>query len=298
MRAGGSSGPDHRWPPDLSPDTLTPPLAGPLPRTAAEPGGPPEPRPTRAEVFMKILVCVKQVPEKDARLRLASGDEWIVEDGLAYAISECDRYAIEAALRLKESGEGEVVVLSLGGERASKGVKEALAMGCDRAIHVQSKALAAAAKDESFDVIFTGQQSDDLSYNAVGPMLAERLGMHHVQIVLEIEATAGGLKVTHELDNNLVETVEVPTPVVLGVQSGINDVRYASLKGIMQAGAKPQKKMSLADLGLDESDLTPKVSIESVGFPVKSSQATMIEGEPKEAAKMLVEKLIQEAKVL
>ena len=93
---------------------------------------------------MKILVCVKQVPEKDARLRIAGDESWIVEDGLGYAISECDRYGVEAALRLKEDGEAEVVVLSLGGDRASKGIKEALAMGCDRAIHVNTDALLSA----------------------------------------------------------------------------------------------------------------------------------------------------------
>jgi electron transfer flavoprotein beta subunit len=123
--------------------------------------------------------------------------------------------------------------------------------------------------------------------------------MSHVQIVLDIE-TAGdaALRVRHELDNNLIETVEVSMPVVLGVQSGINDVRYASLKGIMQAGAKPQKKLALTDLGLSESDLTPKTTFEKVGFPVKSSQAQMIEGDAKTQAKTLVEKLINEAKVL
>lgn len=260
---------------------------------------------------MKILVCVKQVPEKDARLRLAAGDAWIVEEGLSWSISECDRYGIEAALRLKESAGGEVVALSLGGDRATKGLKEALAMGCDRAIHIQSdqlaradaltiaKALAAAAKDENFDVVITGQQSDDLGYNAVGQMLAAKLDMGHVQIVLTIEAAGEkALKVSHELDNSLIETVEVSMPVVLGVQSGINDVRYASLKGIMQAGAKPQKKLALADLGLGESDLAPKVTVEKVGFPVKSSQAQMIEGDAKTQAKTLVEKLINEAKVL
>lgn len=259
---------------------------------------------------MKILVCVKTVPEKDARLRVAPGDEWIVQDGLGVAISECDRYAVEAALRLKEAGEGEVVVLSLGGDGASKQIKEALAMGCDRAIHVTSddlaradaltiaKALAAAAKDEAPDVILTGQQSDDLGYNAVGQMMAEKLDMAHAQIVLTLEPTDGGMRISHELDNNLVETVDLPLPCVLGVQSGINDVRYASLKGIMQAGAKPQKKVSLDDLGLSADDLAPKVKIEKVGFPVKTSQAEMIEGDPKDAAKALVDKLIKEAKVL
>lgn len=260
---------------------------------------------------MKILVCVKQVPEKDARLRIAGDESWIVEDGLSYAISECDRYGVEAALRLKEAGEAEVVVLSLGGDRASKGIKEALAMGCDRAIHVASDALmsadaitiarvlAAAARSEEADLVICGQQSDDLSYNAVGPALAQYLDMRHVQIVLEMEPSGDGqLRVSHELDNNLIETVDVKLPAVLGVQSGINDVRYASLKGIMQAGAKPQQKLSLEDLGLSDADVAPKVKIEKVGFPVKTSQAEMLEGAPKDVAGQLVHKLINEAKVL
>ena len=260
---------------------------------------------------MKILVCVKQVPEKDARLRIAGDGSWIVEDGLGYAISECDRYGVEAALRLKEAGGAEVVVLSLGGDRASKGIKEALAMGCDRAIHVNSdallaadaitiaKVLGAAAKDEQADLVICGQQSDDLSYNAVGPALAQFLDMRHVQIVLGIEpAGDGAVKVSHELDNNLIETAEIQLPAVLGVQSGINDVRYASLKGIMQAGAKPQKKLTLDDLGLSADDVAPKVRIEKVGFPVRTSQAEMLEGDAKDVAAQLVHKLINDAKVL
>jgi electron transfer flavoprotein beta subunit len=260
---------------------------------------------------MKILCCIKVVPEKDARLRIAQGGAWLQEDGLTYVISECDRYGVEAALRLKEKVGGEVVVASVGDERAVKGVMEALAMGCDRAIHVQTaavaradavtiaKVLAAAVKAESFDVVLTGQQSDDLGYNAVGPALAHHLGMHHVQIVLSLEpATEKSLKVVHELDNSLLETVEVPLPCVLGVQSGINDVRYASLKGIMGAAAKPQKKLSLADLGLDEAALAPKVQMAELGFPVRSSNVQMIEGDAATAAKALVEKLVHEAKVL
>lgn len=260
---------------------------------------------------MKILVCVKQVPEKDARLRIAGDESWIVEDGLSYAISECDRYGIEAALRLKEAGEAEVVVLSLGGDRASKGIKEALAMGCDRAIHVNTdalmgadaitiaKVLAAAAKGESADLVICGQQSDDLSYNAVGPALAQFLDMRHVQIALELTPVGDtAIRVSHELDNNLIETVELALPAVVGVQSGINDVRYASLKGIMQAGAKPQQKLSLEELGLSGADVTAKLRIERVGFPVRTSQAEILEGDAKEVAGQLVHKLINEAKVL
>ena len=260
---------------------------------------------------MKILVCVKQVPEKDARLRIADDESWIVEDGLSFAISECDRYGVEAALRLKEAGEAEVVVLSLGGDRASKGIKEALAMGCDRAIHVNTdellgadaitiaKVLAAAAKAEAADLVICGQQSDDLSYNAVGPALAQFLDMRHVQIVLEIEAAGdGALKVLHELDNSLIETIDLELPAVLGVQSGINDVRYASLKGIMQAGAKPQQKLSLEDLGLSAEDTAAKLKIEKVGFPVRTSKAEILEGDAKDVAAQLVQKLINDAKVL
>jgi electron transfer flavoprotein beta subunit len=260
---------------------------------------------------MKILCCVKQVPEKDARIRVADSGEWINSEGLALAISECDRYAVEAALRLKEAEGGEVAVILVGAEQGSKSIKEALAMGCDRAIHVVtdaleradaltiSKVLAAAVVDEGFDVVFTGQQSDDLGYNAVGQMFAERLSMSHVQIVLSAEkASDTSLKVSHELDNSLIETVEVPLPVVLGVQSGINEVRYASLKGIMQANSKPQKKLTLEELGLSDADVAPKVNIESVGFPVRASQAEMLEGEPGDVARELVEKLRTEAKVL
>jgi electron transfer flavoprotein beta subunit len=260
---------------------------------------------------MKILCCVKQVPEKDARIRVSSSEDWINPEGLAVAISECDRYAIEAALRLKEAVEGEVAVLLVGAEQGSKSVKEALAMGCDRAIHVItedlvradalviSKVLAKAVEDEDFDLILTGQQSDDLGYNAVGQMLAQHLGMSHAQIVLSMEPVDGGkLRVSHELDNALIETVDLPLPAVLGVQSGINDVRYASLKGIMQANAKPQKKVTLEELALDADDLAPRVTIEKVGFPVRTSQAEMIEGDPAVAARALVEKLRTEAKVL
>lgn len=260
---------------------------------------------------MKILCCVKQVPEKDARLRITGDGSWIEDDGLSFAISECDRYGVEAALRLREANEGEVVVLSLGGDRATKGIKEALAMGCDRAIHIHTddllkadavtiaKVMAAAVEDEEFDLVVTGQQSDDLGYNAVGPILAERLSMAHVQIVLSVEAVGDGrLQVTHELDNSLIETVEVSTPVVVGVQSGINDVRYASLKGIMGAASKPQKKLSLDDLGFSAEDLAPKVALTAVAFPERSSQAQMIEGDAATAARTLVEKLRTEAKVL
>lgn len=260
---------------------------------------------------MKILCCVKQVPEKDARVRISSDGSWIVEEGVSYAISECDRYGVEAALRLKESAGGEVTVLSVGDDRASKGIKEALAMGCDRAIHVQTdavyradavtiaKVMAAAIKDEGFEVVFCGQQSDDLGYNAVGPALAEYLDANHVQIILSLESAGEGkLKVAHELDNNLIETVEVGMPVVLGVQSGIHDVRYASLKGIMGAGAKPQTKPSLEDLGLSAADLESKVRILGVALPVRTSQAEMIEGDPATMAETLVQKLKTEAKVL
>jgi len=218
---------------------------------------------------------------------------------------------VEAALRIKEAGEAEVVVLSLGGDRASKGIKEALAMGCDRAIHVNTddllgadaitiaKVLAAAARGEEANLIICGQQSDDLSYNAVGPALAQYLDMRHVQIVVEMEvAGEASMKVSHELDNNLIETVDVQLPAVLGVQSGINDVRYASLKGIMQAGAKPQQKLSLDDLGLSADDVAPKVKIEKVGFPVRTSQAEILEGDAKDVASQLVQKLINDAKVL
>ena len=147
---------------------------------------------------MKIIVAIKQVPARDSQLRISSAGKWIEEDDLSYEINEPDAYALEAGLQLKEKHGGEVVALCAGPSRAASTIKEALAKGADRAIHIEeemgafdplsaAQLLAAAVKGEHADLILTGLQSDDLGYGQTGVILAELLGMPHATIVMQVE---------------------------------------------------------------------------------------------------------------
>jgi len=264
---------------------------------------------------MQILVCLKQVPEKDSRYKLNDTASGVLEQDLVFESNESDVYALEEALRLKEKLGGEVVVLSLGEERVVKTIKGGLAMGADRAIHltdpgfhdsdasVIASVIARAIKDEKFDVIFTGVQSDDWAFAQTGTILAELLGWSHATIVMEVEVIEGGktLRVKRELESNLFERVEIPIPAVLTIQSGINQPRYATLKGIMQAKKKEIRTRSAQDLGMTSRELGKtgsKVEHRKLFFPEKKKKTVLIDGTPEEAAKTLVEKLHKEAKVL
>jgi electron transfer flavoprotein beta subunit len=213
---------------------------------------------------MQILVCLKQVPEKDSRFKINDSSNGILEDDLVFETNESDIYALEEALRLKEKFGGEVVVLSLGDERVLKTIKSGLAMGADRAFHltdprfrnsdafVIANAIALAIKDQKFEVIFTGVQSDDLAFAQTGTILAQLLGWNHATIVMDVEVIEEGkkLRVKRELESNLFEVVEIAVPAVLTIQSGINQPRYATLKGIMQAKKKEIRSLSAQDLGM------------------------------------------------
>jgi len=207
---------------------------------------------------MKIIVAIKQVPERDARIRIDSSQKWIDLQDVEFAMNESDAYALEEALQLKEAHGGpepsEVIVLSAGPERAGKTIREALAKGADRAIHIQSsdetelaaydalgvaKLLAAAIQDEEADLILTGLQSDDLGLGQTGVILAELLGLPHATLILKIEKTPTGLKVLRELEDGWFQHLELPTPAVLTIQSGNTKLRYATLMGIKKA--KPRK---------------------------------------------------------
>src|SRR3984893_2563577 len=160
---------------------------------------------------MKILVAVKQVPERDAQIRVAADGKWIDEDDLSYTINEPDAYALEEALQLKEKNGGEVVVVCAGPERVLSTLREALAKGADRAIHIEAddlgdrdtlgvaQMLADAMKNEAPDLILTGLQSDDLGLGQTGVVLAELLGVPHATIIMQVEGTGSGLKVKREL---------------------------------------------------------------------------------------------------
>jgi electron transfer flavoprotein beta subunit len=261
----------------------------------------------RGVILLKILVCLKQVPQKDAPLKLNDAGTWIRED-VSYEVNEPDAYALEEALRQKEKHTGEVVVITSGPARAQQVLREALAKGADRAIHLEddkfvgldafntAKALSAAIKDEKFDLIFTGLQSDDYGYAQTGVILAELLGWPHATIIMQIEKTDGGIRVKRELEAGYFQYVDMPTPAVLTIQSGINKLRYATLIGIKQAKNKPMRKVALAEVQSAVAENLQR--IERLYVPQKTKKTEVIEGPPAEVAKKIVDKLRNELRVL
>jgi electron transfer flavoprotein beta subunit len=256
---------------------------------------------------MKIGVCIKQVPAKDAPLAVAESGAWIREADIGFEMNEPDAYALEEALRLKEKHGGEVVAVSMGPERAKQTIKEALAKGADRAIHVadneffrldplsSARSIAAAIKGENFDLILTGLQSDDQGFGQTGVLLAELLDLPHATIIMQIEVAGGRMKLKRELEAGWFQWVELPLPAVLSIQSGINKVRYATLKGIMAAKKKEIVTVDRASLGVPDS---PTQRVERIYVPQKTKKTEFIAGQPKEIAAKLVEKLRHEARVL
>lgn len=264
---------------------------------------------------MRIAVCIKQVPDSEARLRIAEDGKWIDEDDVQFVINESDEYALEEALRLAERSDGEVVVFSLGPERVREALRKALALGAARAVHLNDsafsggdslatgKALARAIANGDFDLVLTGSQSDDAGYGSTGSVIAGHLGWPHAWLVMgvEIDDSGSGAKVTREMEAGLNEIFQVTLPAVLEIQAGINKPRYASLKGIMQAKRKEIAQVAPSDLGLtpeEAGESGSAVEVLNVGFPEVGEAAQIIEGEPAEAARILVEKLQKEAKVL
>ncbi len=256
---------------------------------------------------MKILVCMKQVPQKDAPLKLNESGTWIRED-VSYEVNEPDAYALEEALRQREKHKGEVVVVTAGPARAQQVLREALAKGADRAIHLEddrfahldsynvARAIAASIKDEQFDLVFTGLQSDDFGAAQTGVILAELLGWPHATIIMQIEKTDGGIRVKRELEAGYFQFVDVPLPAVLTIQSGINKLRYATLIGIKQAKNKPLRKVTWDEVSGAVGENLQK--IEKLYVPQKTKKTEFIEGAPAEVAKKLVEKLKNEVRVL
>src|SRR5512138_2055189 len=246
---------------------------------------------------MKILVCMKQVPQKDAPLKLNESGKWIRED-VSYEVNEPDAYALEEALRQKEKNGGEVVAITAGPARAQQVLREALAKGADRAIHLEgeeftgldamntAKAFAAAVKDEAFDLVFTGLQSDDYGFAQTGVVLSELLGWPHATIIMQIEKKDAGIRVKRELEAGFFQFVDMPLPAVLTIQSGINKLRYATLIGIKQAKNKPLRKVTFAELnGAVGSNLQ---QIRRLYIPQKTKKTEVLDGSPAEVAKKLV----------
>jgi electron transfer flavoprotein beta subunit len=253
---------------------------------------------------VKIAVCIKQVPTREWQPRVNDDRTWIRDQDASFEMNEPDAYALEEALRLKEKHGGEVVVCSGGPARVAQVIREALARGADRAIHVEDNALASAdafvtgdalahaMRDETFDLVLTGLQSDDQGFAQVGVILAERLGLPHATIIMEVQADAGRLRVKRELEGGWFQWVEMPLPAVLTIQSGINQLRYATLKGIMAAKKKEIRKASVP------ASASPRQKIVSLYLPEKSKKTDILGGSPAEAAKELVRRLREDARVI
>jgi len=258
---------------------------------------------------VKIIVCLKQVPKNDSILRINEAGNWIQDRDLTYEINESDAYGLEAALQLKEKHGGEVIALSLGPARVQSVIKEALARGADRGIHLEDVAfdkldafgiasvISEAAKTEGFDLLLTGLQSDDFGFAQTGVITAELLGLPHATIVMDVELKDGTLRVKRELESGFFQWVSMPLPAVLTIQSGINTLRYATLKGIIAAKKKEIKKLNAAALSIDQSRLTPRMEFRRVYVPVKNKQTQFIQGTPGEIAVKLLDKLKNEARI-
>jgi electron transfer flavoprotein beta subunit len=255
---------------------------------------------------MKIAVCIKQVPTREWQPRLNDDKTWVRDQDVSYEMNEPDAYALEESLRLREKHGGEVVVCSAGPARVQQVIREALARGADRALHVEddglgaadavtaATALAPAMAAQQFDLILTGLQSDDQGHAQFGPVLAEKLGIPHSTIIMEVQAdpAAGNLRVKRELEGGWFQYVSMPLPALLTIQSGINQLRYATLKGIMAA-----KKKEIAKTAAP-AGLVARHKVVALHTPQKSKQTVMIGGSAAEAAKELVKRLREEARVL
>src|SRR5690348_7616492 len=256
---------------------------------------------------MKIIVSIKQVPVRDSQLRIDSSGHWIQENDLSFEINEPDAYALEEALQLKEKHGGEVIALCAGRADASRIIREALAKGADRALHIEDEQisswstlglahlLAKAVAPEKPDLILTGLQSDDLGYGQTGVALSEILGLPHATIVMAAEVLNGSIRVKRELESGWFQNIEMPLPAVLTIQSGINKLRYATLMGIKKAKSKELKTVTAAELGVSGA---PAAQIEKIYAPPKTRQAQIFEGDAKTAAASLAEKLKFEVRIL
>jgi electron transfer flavoprotein beta subunit len=252
---------------------------------------------------MVIVVCIKQVVTREMQVRVNDARTWIRDGEASWELNEPDAYALEEALRLREKHGGEVVVISAGPARVTQVLREALARGADRAIHVDGEhlatadaftaagALAAGLGSEKVDLVLTGLQSDDQGFAQVGVVLAETLGVSHSTIIMEVQVQGQTLRVKRELEGGWFQWIAMPLPAVLTIQSGINQLRYATLKGIMAAKKKEIRVVPAPSAPAGRQRIT------SVYMPEKSKQTRMIAGSPSEAAAELVRALREDARV-
>lgn len=257
---------------------------------------------------MRIFVCLKQVPDTETRIQIKADKSGIEETGVKWVINPYDEYAVEEALKIRESkGTGQVTVVSVGPKaRVTEALRTAMAMGADDAIVIDSnesldpywtaKALAGAIQKEgAFDLVLTGKLAIDDNAASVPQILAEILGVPHVTVVSKM--TYGeGITVEREVEGGAREVFELKGPAVVAANKGLNTPRYANLPGIMKAKKKPLKEIPVADLGVQTSAL--KTRLKDFQLPPEKPAVKMIAGDPSTQAKELVRLLLEEAKVL
>ena len=254
---------------------------------------------------MKIAVLIKQVPGSESALPINDSQNWIDESSVTFVMNPPDNYALEEALILKEKiGEGEVVIVSMGPNRVQKVIREGLAKGADRGIHLLqegkiendplsvSKKISTALKEENFDLILSGLQSDDTGMSQTGVLIGEFLGMSTATLVVETKIENDHIRLKKELESGWYQWVVLPIPASISIQSGINTPRYPSLKGIMGAKKKEIKCIS-GDLKSDQSQ-----NIENISLPQKSKQTEIIDSDVDSAVSRIMEILKSDVKVL
>lgn len=264
---------------------------------------------------MKIIACIKQVPDTETQIKVAPDGTSIAQDDIKWVMNPYDEYGVEEALQLKEKFGGEVTVIGLGPKRVTESLRTALAMGADKAVLVTgdglegsdalavAKALGAAIKDLEYDLIFTGQRGVDDDQGLVGASLAETLGIPHLAVITKLEVAEDGssAKANRPVEGQTV-VLEAPLPVVVTAQKGLNEPRYASLPGIMKAKKKPLEEKSLADLGLDAAEFGTggrKLKIIELTPPPERKAGQIVDGEsPEEKAAKVAKLLHDEAKVV
>jgi len=264
---------------------------------------------------VNIIVCLKQVPDTETQIKIASDKQSIVADDIKWVMNPYDEFGVEEALRLKEKHGGEVTVVGLGPKRVTESIRTALAMGADKGVLItdealngsdslaQAKALAAAIKELPYNLIFTGQRGVDDDLGIVGATIAELLGIPQLSLVVKVEVTEDGksVKVQRPIEGETL-VITSSLPALITAQKGLNEPRYASLPGIMKAKKKPLAEKSLADLGLNSADFgagARKLKILEMTPPPARAAGKIIEGEtPQEKAAQLAKLLHEEAKVL
>ena len=257
---------------------------------------------------MKIVVLVKQVLDKDSNINLTAEGSLLDREDLALSTNECDSYALEEALQIKEKKGGEVIVLSVGNDSVLSVIKDGLAKGADKGLHIKTdneedldalqlaKLIVSALKDENIDIVLSGLQSDDKGYGQTGVLIAELLGLSHASLVIGTEVTSDSvIKVKRELESGWFQWVDLSLPTSMTIQSGINKPRYSSLRGIMMMKKKPIETKTIDQL---EFNTTQKTKIVKMYVPEKNKETVFIEGTSDEIVDQLMDKFVNDIKVL